>query len=132
MATAQAVYALAMLLERGTLYTPAIAPGLWRQIGLELSAQAEATLAATFGTAVPARVHLLAGVISVLGQPLGVAQEGLVIGELAGFNIDGDGELAAHPPAMELGVDPGMRVLRPLGAEPAPVSYTHLTLPTKA
>lgn len=73
-ATAQAVYALAMLLERGTLYTPAIAPGLWRQIGLELSAQAEATLAATFGTAVPARVHLLAGVISVLGQPLGVAQ----------------------------------------------------------
>jgi len=72
--TAQAVYGLAMLLERGILYAAPIAPALWRQIGLRLSAQAKAMLAGTFGTDQPPRVHLLAGVISLLGQPLGVGQ----------------------------------------------------------
>lgn len=72
--TAQAVYGLALLLERGTLYAPPIAPALWRQLGLQPSAQAEATLAGIFGTAHPPRVFLLAGVISLLGQPLGIGQ----------------------------------------------------------
>lgn len=72
--TAQAVYGLAMLLERGILYASPIAPALWRQIGLRLSARAEETLAAAFGPEQPPRVHLLAGVISLLGQPLGVGQ----------------------------------------------------------
>jgi len=72
--TAQAVYGLAMLLERGILYASPIAPALWRQIGLRLSARAEATLAAAFGADPSPRVHLLAGVISLLGQPLGVGQ----------------------------------------------------------
>ncbi|MGM0593790.1 MAG: hypothetical protein ACQETD_04565 [Pseudomonadota bacterium] len=72
--TAQSVYALAMLLERGILYSPPIAPGLWRQLGLRLSAKNEATLQAAFGDALPPRAHLLAGVIAILGQPLGVGQ----------------------------------------------------------
>jgi len=72
--TAQAVYGLAMLLERGILFVPPIAPALWRQIALSPSAQAEATLAAVFDPSLPPRVHLLAGVVSLLGQPLGVGQ----------------------------------------------------------
>ena len=72
--TAQAAYGLAMLLERGILYMPSTAPALWRQIGLELSAESESILTRIFGTTLPARVHLLAGVITVLGLPLGVGQ----------------------------------------------------------
>lgn len=72
--TAQTLYGLAMLLERGLLYMPPIAPALWRQIKLPLSAESDAALAAAFNNGLPRRVVLLAGVISVLGQPLGVAQ----------------------------------------------------------
>ncbi len=72
--TAQAIYGLAMLLERGILYQPPVAPALWRQIALPLSPATEAALAQTFGTAQPASVFLLAGVINTLGQPLGVGQ----------------------------------------------------------
>lgn len=72
--TAQAVYGLAMMLERGILYDDPIAPALWRQIGLTLSATAETALLGALGAALPPRVHLLAGVISLLGQPLGVGQ----------------------------------------------------------
>ncbi|MCB2182737.1 MAG: hypothetical protein KQH63_11960 [Desulfobulbaceae bacterium] len=72
--TSQVIYGLTMLLERGILYAPPIAPGLWRQIGLRLSSHAEKTLAAAFGDALPPRIFLLAGVVSLLGQPLGVSQ----------------------------------------------------------
>lgn len=72
--TAQAIYGLAMLLERGILYAPPIAPALWRQIGLCLSPATAQTLTTAFGTAQEPRVFLLAGVISLLGQPLGVGQ----------------------------------------------------------
>lgn len=72
--TSQSVYGLAMLLERGVLYVPPVAPALWQQIGLELSEQTAATLTGLFGATHPPRVFLLAGVISVLGQPLGVSQ----------------------------------------------------------
>ncbi|MDZ7785340.1 MAG: hypothetical protein U5K56_21100 [Halioglobus sp.] len=72
--TAQSIYGLALLLESGSLYAPPIAPALWRQIHLPLAAGAEAALRLAFGDALPARVHLLAGVISLLGQPRGVAQ----------------------------------------------------------
>lgn len=72
--TAQSVYAIAMLLESGVLYAPPIAPGLWRQIDLELSNTAESALQAVFGNALPARVILLSGVISVLGLPRGLGQ----------------------------------------------------------
>lgn len=72
--TAQTVYGLAMLLERGILYAPPIAPGLWRQLNLPLSEQTQAALAAAYGDAVTPRVRLLSGVIALLGQPLGVGQ----------------------------------------------------------
>lgn len=72
--TCQAVYGLAMFLERGSLFTPPVAAGLWRQLELKLCQAASARLSAVFGDAHPPRVYLLAGVLSLLGQPLGVGQ----------------------------------------------------------
>lgn len=72
--TCQAVYGLAMFLERGSLFTPPLASGLWRQLGLNLCQTASDRLTAVFGDAHPPRVYLLAGVLSLLGQPLGIGQ----------------------------------------------------------
>lgn len=72
--TCQAVYGLTMMLERGSLFTPSVAQALWRQIKLPLSAETAHALEETFGNAQPPRVFLLAGVINLLGQPLGVGQ----------------------------------------------------------
>ncbi len=72
--TSQAVYGLAMFLERGSLFTPPVASALWRQLELKLSQAASDKLSAVFGNAHPPRVFLLAGVLSLLGQPLGVGQ----------------------------------------------------------
>ena len=72
--TCQAVYGLTMMLERGSLFTPPVAQALWRQIKLKLSAETEQALSETFGDEIPPRVFLLAGVLNLLGQPLGVGQ----------------------------------------------------------
>lgn len=72
--TCQAVYGLTMMLERGSLFTPSVAQALWRQIKLQPSAETNQALAETFGDARPPRVFLLAGVINLLGQPLGIGQ----------------------------------------------------------
>lgn len=72
--TPQAIYGLALMLERGVLFNPAVPPALWGQIGLKVSPAVEASIAATFGTARPAATILLAGTLSVLGQPLGIGQ----------------------------------------------------------
>ncbi|MBC52453.1 MAG: hypothetical protein CMQ34_01305 [Gammaproteobacteria bacterium] len=72
--TSQAAYGLAMLLERGTLLHPSVAAGLWRQIELKLSVETTDLLISVFGEAQSPRVFLLAGVISILGLPLGVGQ----------------------------------------------------------
>ncbi|MBK10178.1 MAG: hypothetical protein CL810_11580, partial [Cobetia sp.] len=64
--TAQTVYGLALLLERGTLFAPPMAPALWRQLNLELCPEAEAAILRAQGEAVPARVRLLADVLGVL------------------------------------------------------------------
>ncbi|MEE4360384.1 MAG: hypothetical protein V2I63_02555 [Pseudomonadales bacterium] len=72
--TSQAAYGLALLLERGLLYAPPMAPALWRQIHLALSPAAADTLANVFGSTRPPRTHLLAGVLMLLGQPLGIGQ----------------------------------------------------------
>ena len=72
--TSQAVYGLAMFLERGALFTPPVAAGLWRQLELKLCQAASERLSAVFGDTHPPRVYLLAGVLSLLGQPLGVGQ----------------------------------------------------------
>lgn len=72
--TCQAVFGLTMMLERGSLFTPPVAQALWRQIKLTLSDQTATTLSEAFGDDQPPRVYLLAGVLNLLGQPLGVGQ----------------------------------------------------------
>ncbi|MGO1625731.1 MAG: hypothetical protein ACTHXI_01360 [Halomonadaceae bacterium] len=73
-ATAQAVYGLALTLERGILYQPPVAPAMWRQIGLTLSEWSQARLTLSYGDAVSPRARLLEGVLCMLGLPLGVGQ----------------------------------------------------------
>jgi hypothetical protein len=73
-ATAQSIYGLALLLERGILYQPPIAPALWRQLGLNLSAWSQERLRLMHGDSVPPRARLLSGVLCMLGLPLGVGQ----------------------------------------------------------
>ncbi|WP_227983068.1 hypothetical protein [Nocardia spumae] len=72
--TAQGIYGLALLLERGILYQPPVAPALWRQLGLQLSPAANRRLTEVFGAGVDPRNRLLSGVLSILGLPLGVGQ----------------------------------------------------------
>lgn len=72
--TSQAVYGLALMLERGILYQAPVAPALWRQLSLPLSPAAEQRLLRTFGEAVPPSSRLLEGVLCMLGLPLGIGQ----------------------------------------------------------
>lgn len=72
--TCRSVYRLACLLERGGLYNPAIAPSLWRQAKLRLHEDTRREIAAAFGEERSPEVFLLAGVICVLGLPLGIGQ----------------------------------------------------------
>ena len=73
-ATAQAVYGLALLLERGILYQPPVAPAMWRQLNLQLSEWAEARLSLAYGEVASPRARLIEGVLCMLGLPLGVGQ----------------------------------------------------------
>ncbi|TDO16510.1 MULTISPECIES: hypothetical protein [Halomonas] len=72
--TPQAVYGLALVLERGILYQPPVAPAMWRQLGLRLSDWSEARLNLAFGDSASPRARLLEGVLCMLGLPLGVGQ----------------------------------------------------------
>jgi hypothetical protein len=72
--TAQAVYGLALLLERGLLHQPPVAPALWRQLQMTLSSTAARRLTLAFGDDPSPRAWLVAGVLSMLGLPLGVGQ----------------------------------------------------------
>ncbi|OZM72114.1 hypothetical protein CFN78_16355 [Amycolatopsis antarctica] len=72
--TAQSVYGLALLLDRGILYEPPVAPALWRQLALKLSPAARERLITGFGDQPGPEARLIAGVLSMLGQPLGVGQ----------------------------------------------------------
>ncbi|WP_305908780.1 hypothetical protein Q9L42_008990 [Methylomarinum sp. Ch1-1] len=72
--TAQAIYGLALLLERGILYQPPAAPALWRQLSLPISPYCQQRLSLSFGPELPPRVWLMQGVLCMLGQPLGVGQ----------------------------------------------------------
>ena len=73
-ATSQAVYGLSLMLERGILYQPPVAPAMWRQLSLTLSEWSQARLNLAFGEAVSPRARLLEGVLCMLGLPLGVGQ----------------------------------------------------------
>lgn len=72
--TAQSLLGLSMMLENGILFDAPVAPSLWRQLQMDLHPDVEAVLVQAFGSAVPAKTQLLAGVISLLGQPLGISQ----------------------------------------------------------
>lgn len=72
--TCQGLYGLALLLERGILYQTAVAPALWRQLKLPLSDVAADRLQLVFGPTPSPRAWLVQGVLSMLGQPLGVGQ----------------------------------------------------------
>ena len=73
-ATAQSVYGLALLLERGILYQPPVAPAMWRQLNLPLSDWTQARLNLTYGETATPRARLIEGVLCMLGLPLGVGQ----------------------------------------------------------
>ncbi|SOB77844.1 hypothetical protein SAMN04488490_3677 [Marinobacter sp. LV10R510-11A] len=72
--TAQGIYGLALLLERGILYQPPLAPALWRQARLNLCPEARERLQIAYGYQPQAGAWLIQGVLNMLGQPLGVGQ----------------------------------------------------------
>ncbi len=74
--TARSVYGLHGVLERGILFFRPVAPGLRRLIVLPVMDQVAERLQAASGLAAPpsANALLLAGTLSVLGQPRGVDQ----------------------------------------------------------
>lgn len=71
--TAQAVYGLARLLERGLLSREPVANSLKRLMALEMHPEVRDNIAHVCRTLTP-RDRLLADVLSVLGQPLGISQ----------------------------------------------------------
>jgi hypothetical protein len=72
--TAQAVYGIAMLLERGILYQQGVAQSLWRQINLTLTDWAETRLQFMCDATITPRTRLIEGVVCMLGSPLGIGQ----------------------------------------------------------
>ncbi|WP_423823631.1 hypothetical protein V5738_06575 [Salinisphaera sp. SPP-AMP-43] len=74
--TARAIYGLARLLNAGRLFTRPLLPGLRRLMQLEMHPQVAADLEAASEWSAPpsANVLLLAGTLSVIGQPRGLDQ----------------------------------------------------------
>jgi hypothetical protein len=74
--TAQSLYGLARMLERGVLSSPPVIPGLERIIEIEMLSEVEKDLLASRDhpdDVTPVGI-LLSGLLSVLGQPLGIGQ----------------------------------------------------------
>lgn len=74
--TAQCIDGLGNLLDRGALFFPPVSPALWRLARIEPLPEVSQHLREEFGRDDAPSGHslLLAGVISVLGLPLGVSQ----------------------------------------------------------
>ncbi|MFZ4450381.1 hypothetical protein [Salibacterium aidingense] len=75
--TRQSLYGLARMLERGVLSQPPVLPGLRRLIELDIKQEVRKTLMEATSSeqeGLTANDVLTAGVISVLGQPLGIGQ----------------------------------------------------------
>lgn len=72
--TPQAVYGLTLMLERGILYQPPVAPALWRQLVLPLCDQARERLLLAYGPEPSPESRLLSGILSLLGLPFGIGQ----------------------------------------------------------
>ncbi|TQS71579.1 hypothetical protein ERN12_11170 [Rhodobacteraceae bacterium] len=74
LSTPQAVYGLTLLLERGVLHHAPMVPALDRQLRQKIRGSARARITLGFGELVPPETHILAGVLQIIGQPLGVGQ----------------------------------------------------------
>jgi len=72
--TAQGLYGLSLLLERGVMYQPPLEPALWRQTSMTLCPQAQYRLELAYGFHPRPQAWLIQGVLNMLGQPLGVGQ----------------------------------------------------------
>ncbi|WP_339948775.1 hypothetical protein [uncultured Albimonas sp.] len=72
--TPQAVHGLALMLERGLLHIPPMVPALRRQMTARLAPAPAERLRLAYGEAPSPETRVLAGVLEVLGQPLGVGQ----------------------------------------------------------
>lgn len=72
--SAQCLYGIALLLDRGILHQPPIVPSLWRQLALRLEPGVRQRLVDVFGPTPDPESRLLGGLLSMLGQPLGVGQ----------------------------------------------------------
>lgn len=72
--TAQGLYGLALMLERGILYQPPVAPALWRQALLAICPAARERIQLAYGYSPQPKAWLIQGVLNMLGQPLGVGQ----------------------------------------------------------
>lgn len=72
--TAQTLFGLHALLERGALYFPPVPRGLWRQIVHPIRDDVQLLLREVYGETQSPRVWLLSGLVQVLGQPLGIGQ----------------------------------------------------------
>ncbi|MGA9289232.1 MAG: hypothetical protein WBV93_12910, partial [Anaerobacillus sp.] len=75
-ATAQSLYGLARMLERGVLSSPPVIPGLERIIEIEMLSEVQKDLMDSRNNPddlTPVGI-LLSGILSVLGQPLGIGQ----------------------------------------------------------
>ncbi|WP_037183274.1 hypothetical protein [Rhodococcoides fascians] len=72
--SAQCLYGIALMLDRGILHQPPIVPSLWRQLALRLEPGVRQRLVDVFGPTPEPESRLLGGLLSMLGQPLGVGQ----------------------------------------------------------
>ena len=72
--TAQGIYGLSLLLERGIMYQPPVEPALWRQTALSICPEARYRIEIAYGYQPQPKAWLIQGVLNMLGQPLGVGQ----------------------------------------------------------
>ncbi len=72
--TPQALYGLAMMMERGVLHSPPIPPALRRVLTIDLAPAVRDRLALGFGAQPTPETHLVSGILEVIGLPLGVGQ----------------------------------------------------------
>lgn len=72
--TAQCLYGIALMLDRGILHAPPVVPSLWRQLALKLAPDVRQRLVDVFGPTPEPESRLLGGLLSMLGQPLGIGQ----------------------------------------------------------
>lgn len=74
LSTPQAIYGLTLMLERGVLHHAPMVPALERQLQQKVRGAARDRICMGFGDLVSPETHVLAGVLQIIGQPLGVGQ----------------------------------------------------------